>query len=84
MGTRLRALKLKMKDKKLSDEKTFCDRGRLIDVAIDKLHRYYRLAIRNNTDSVNSMKRVIRATYFHKASADAYPQHGLCPTNEDT
>ncbi|GFX53314.1 hypothetical protein TNCV_363071 [Trichonephila clavipes] len=30
------------------------------------------------------MKRAIWATYFHKASIDAYPQHGLCPTNEDT
>ncbi|GFU29487.1 uncharacterized protein TNCV_1994281, partial [Trichonephila clavipes] len=30
------------------------------------------------------MKRAIWATYFRKASIDAYPQHGLCPTNEDT
>ncbi|GFW46542.1 hypothetical protein TNCV_1936121 [Trichonephila clavipes] len=30
------------------------------------------------------MKGAIWATYFHKASTDAYPQHGLCPTNEDT
>ncbi|GFT72134.1 uncharacterized protein TNCV_2272351 [Trichonephila clavipes] len=30
------------------------------------------------------MKRAIWATYFHKASIDAYPQHGLYPTNEDT
>ncbi|GFS96101.1 uncharacterized protein TNCV_3309181 [Trichonephila clavipes] len=30
------------------------------------------------------MKRAIWATNFHKASTDAYPQHGLCPTNQDT
>ncbi|GFV85623.1 RNase H domain-containing protein [Trichonephila clavipes] len=30
------------------------------------------------------MKRAIMATYFHKASTDAYTQHGLCLTNEDT
>ncbi|GFS60757.1 uncharacterized protein TNCV_2001611 [Trichonephila clavipes] len=84
MGTRLRALKLKMKGKKLSDEKILGDRGRLTDVEIDNLQRYYGLAIRNNTDSINSMKRAIWATYFHKASTDAYPQHGLCPTNKDT
>ncbi|GFV59579.1 hypothetical protein TNCV_4259721 [Trichonephila clavipes] len=30
------------------------------------------------------MKRAIWATYFHKASIDAYPHHGMCPTNEDT
>ncbi|GFU72828.1 uncharacterized protein TNCV_2782931 [Trichonephila clavipes] len=65
IGTRLQALKLKMKDTEL-----------------DKLQCYYGLAIRNNTDSINSitsMKRAIRASYFHKASIDAYPQHDLCP-----
>ncbi|GFU37740.1 uncharacterized protein TNCV_1466101 [Trichonephila clavipes] len=85
MGTQLRVLKLKMKGKKLSDKKkTLGRRGRLINAAIDKLQRYYGLAIRNNIDSINSMKRAIWATYFHKASTDAYPQHTLCPTNEDT
>ncbi|GFX83803.1 uncharacterized protein TNCV_350671 [Trichonephila clavipes] len=84
MGTRLRALKLKMKGKKLNDKKTLGGRGRLTDAEIEKLQRYYKLAIRNNTDSINSMKRAIWATYFHKASTDAYPQHGMCPTNEDT
>ncbi|GFX75981.1 uncharacterized protein TNCV_1995351 [Trichonephila clavipes] len=84
MGTRLRALKLKMKRKKLSDEKTLDDHGRLADAEIDKLQRYFGLAIRNNTDSINSMKRAIWATYFHKAFIDAYRQHGLCRTNEDT
>ncbi|GFX89893.1 uncharacterized protein TNCV_1535401 [Trichonephila clavipes] len=54
------------------------------DAEIDKLQRYYGLNIRNNTDSINSIKRAIWATYFHKISTDAYPKHGLCPTNEDT
>ncbi|GFV87084.1 uncharacterized protein TNCV_5113021 [Trichonephila clavipes] len=84
MGTRLRALKLKMKGNKLNDKKTLGGRGRLTDAEIDKLQRYYRLTIRNNTDSINSMKRSIWATYFYKASTDAYPQHGMCPTSEDT
>ncbi|GFS78633.1 hypothetical protein TNCV_3148301 [Trichonephila clavipes] len=53
MGTRLRALKLKMKGKKLSDKITLNDHGRLADAEIDKLQRYYGLAIRNNTDSIN-------------------------------
>ncbi|GFW53400.1 integrase catalytic domain-containing protein [Trichonephila clavipes] len=83
MGTRLRALKLKIKGKKSSDEKTLGSRSRLTEVEINKLQRYYGLAIRNNTDSINSMKKAIWATYFHKASTDAYPQHSLCPTNED-
>ncbi|GFW15575.1 uncharacterized protein TNCV_4657151 [Trichonephila clavipes] len=63
MGTRLRALKLKMKGEKLSDKKkTLDDHGRLTGAEIDKLQRYYGLAIRNNTDSINSMKRAIWAT----------------------
>ncbi|GFW84690.1 uncharacterized protein TNCV_2597351 [Trichonephila clavipes] len=41
-------------------------------------------AIRNNTDKINSMKRAYCVTYFHKVSFDAYPQHDLCPTNENT
>ncbi|GFW67595.1 uncharacterized protein TNCV_3392661 [Trichonephila clavipes] len=59
MGTRLRALKLKIKGKKSSDEKTLGSRSRLTEVEINKLQRYYGLAIRNNTDSINSMKRAI-------------------------
>ncbi|GFU25588.1 uncharacterized protein TNCV_3621611 [Trichonephila clavipes] len=60
MGTRLRALKLKMKRKKLSDKKTLDDHGRLTDAEIDKLQRYYRLAIKNNTDSINSINSMYR------------------------
>ncbi|GFT88810.1 uncharacterized protein TNCV_906381 [Trichonephila clavipes] len=59
IGTRLRALKLKMKGKKLSDKKTLDGHGRLTDAEIEKLQRFYGLAIRNNTDSINSMKRAI-------------------------
>ncbi|GFU81118.1 uncharacterized protein TNCV_1117701 [Trichonephila clavipes] len=83
MGTRLRALKLKMKGMKLSNKKTLSDNGRLTDAEID-IQRYYGLAIRNNTDNFSSMKGSIWATYFHKASTDVYPQHGLGPTNKDT
>ncbi|GFU90417.1 uncharacterized protein TNCV_3948471 [Trichonephila clavipes] len=85
MGTRLRAFKLKMKGKTLiKRQKTLGGHGRLTDVEIDKLQRYYGLAIRNNTDSINSMKRAIWATYFLRAYTDVYPQHDMCPTNEDT
>ncbi|GFT25429.1 uncharacterized protein TNCV_182531 [Trichonephila clavipes] len=55
MGTRLRVLKLKIKGKKLSDKK-MGDRGRLRDAEREKLQHYYGLVIRNNTDSINSMK----------------------------
>ncbi|GFW33170.1 uncharacterized protein TNCV_4699861 [Trichonephila clavipes] len=43
MGTRLRALKLKLKGKKLEDKKSLGGRNRLTDAEVDKLQRYYGL-----------------------------------------
>ncbi|GFW05829.1 uncharacterized protein TNCV_603011 [Trichonephila clavipes] len=43
IGTRLRALKLKLKGKKLEDKKSLGGRNRLTDAEIDKLQRYYDL-----------------------------------------
>ncbi|GFW07492.1 hypothetical protein TNCV_3916251 [Trichonephila clavipes] len=60
MGTRLRALKLKMKRKKLNDKKALDNHGRLADAEIDKLQRYYGLANRKNTDSINSINSMYR------------------------
>ncbi|GFU64168.1 uncharacterized protein TNCV_3745361 [Trichonephila clavipes] len=48
------SFKTKKKGKKLSDKKTSDDHGRLADAEFDKLHRYYGLAIRNNTDSIDT------------------------------
>ncbi|GFW55458.1 uncharacterized protein TNCV_118421 [Trichonephila clavipes] len=62
MGTRLRALKLKMKGMKLSDKKTLDGHSRFTDAEIYKLQRFYGLTIGNNIDSINSMKRAIWAT----------------------
>ncbi|GFX56154.1 hypothetical protein TNCV_3062401 [Trichonephila clavipes] len=94
MGTRLRALKLKMKGKKLSDKNNWMI---TVDLQTLKLINYsvimdwlsetiliVLIVLIQCTDSINSMKRAIWATYFHKASTDAYPQHGLCAENEDT
>ncbi|GFV19170.1 uncharacterized protein TNCV_3223881 [Trichonephila clavipes] len=89
MGTRLQSLKLKMKRKKLSDKKTLDDHGTLADAEIDSgimdwLSGTIPIVLIKCTDSINSIKGAIWATYFHKAFMDAYRQHGLCPTNEDT
>ncbi|GFW76252.1 uncharacterized protein TNCV_3800871 [Trichonephila clavipes] len=94
MGTRLRALKLKMKGKQLSDKKHWMitvdlQMLKLINcsVIMDWLSEtipILLIVLIQCTNSINSMKRAIWATYFHKASIDTYPQHGLCPTNEDT
>ncbi|GFW99565.1 uncharacterized protein TNCV_3417981 [Trichonephila clavipes] len=83
MGTRLMALKSKLKGKKLEDKKSLGGRNRLIDAEIDKLQRYYGLAIRNNSENLSAMKQAIWATYFHKISTDLNPQNGLCPLGDD-
>ncbi|GFV27187.1 uncharacterized protein TNCV_2124031 [Trichonephila clavipes] len=82
MGTRLRALKLK--GKKLEDKKSLGGRNRLTDAEIDKLQRYYGLAIRNNSGNLSAMKQAIWAILFHKISTDLNPQHGLCPLGDDS
>ncbi|GFV97589.1 uncharacterized protein TNCV_2040971 [Trichonephila clavipes] len=84
MGTRLRALKLKLKGKKLEDKKSLGGRNRLTDAEIDKLQRYYGLAIRNNSGNLSAMKQAIWAIFFHKISTDLNPQHGLCPLGDDS
>ncbi|GFV13813.1 uncharacterized protein TNCV_3695251 [Trichonephila clavipes] len=84
MGTRLRALKLKLKGKKLEDKKSLGGRNRLTDAVIDKLQRYYGLAIRNNSGNLSAMKQAIWAIFFHKISTDLNPQHGLCPLGDDS
>ncbi|GFV03464.1 uncharacterized protein TNCV_5060051 [Trichonephila clavipes] len=83
MGTRLRALKLKLKGKKLEDKKSLGVRNRLTDAEIDKLQRYNGLAIRNNSGTLSAMKQAIWAIFFHKISTDLNPQHGLCPLGDD-
>ncbi|GFV26379.1 uncharacterized protein TNCV_5086921 [Trichonephila clavipes] len=75
MGTRLRALKLKLKGKKLEDKKSLGGRNRLTDAEIDKLQRYYGLAIRNNSGNLSAMKQAIWAIFLHKISTDLNPQH---------
>ncbi|GFU86394.1 uncharacterized protein TNCV_1417461 [Trichonephila clavipes] len=82
MGTRLRALKLK--GKKLEDKKSLGGRNRLTDAEIDKLQRYYGLAIRNNSGNLSAMKQAIWAIFFHKISTDLNSQHGLCPLGDDS
>jgi len=84
MGRRLRNLKKSMSGQKLYDGKVIGGRNRLTNTVIDKLQKYYGLAIRRGVGSLDDMKRNIWATYFHKLSTDESPQHGLCPTGPDT
>ncbi|GFX20511.1 uncharacterized protein TNCV_3488681 [Trichonephila clavipes] len=69
---------------KLEDKKSLGGRNRLTDAEIDKLQRYYGLAIRNNSGNLSAMKQAIWAIFFHKISTDLNPQHGLCPLGDDS
>lgn len=60
-------------------DKLLAVKGRLTDVEIDHLQRYYGMAIRKNLDSVESMSQAIWATYNHKLSTDEKPRHDDCP-----
>lgn len=84
MGARLRRLKSVMKGKKLDDGKTLDGKGRLTDSIIDHIQNCYGLAIRQNTGNLEEMRRAIWALYFHTASTDEHPQHGLCPKGENS
>lgn len=84
MGARLRRLKTTMKGKALSDGKPLGGTKRLTDEVINMLQRDYGLAIRQNTQSVEAMKKAVWALYFHTSSTDEKPEHGLCPTGPDS
>ena len=77
MGARLRKLKSEMRGKRLSDGLCLSGRNRLTDKIIDQLLSYYGLAIRNNSNDLQAMKRAVWAIYFHKFSTDERPAHGL-------
>lgn len=83
MGSRLRALK--GKTKKLENDKSLGGKGRLTDAAILQIQKYYGLAIRRHcSESVESMQKAVWAEYFHILSSNEDPQHGLCPSDDET
>ena len=75
MGTRFRNVK---KTEKLGGK------GKLTDVLIKKLTKYYGLAIRRNVDSVSEMKKAIMATLHHLCSTNKKPKHDNCPVGADS
>jgi hypothetical protein len=94
MGKHLMNLKANTKGK-LDDGKTIGGKGRLTEVKIKKLQKYYGLAIRQNTISklspteqeinvaVYQMKKNIIANLHHNVSSDNLAnQHKYCPRGE--
>lgn len=78
MGMRLRNLIKSLGRQTLSDGKGIGGRGRLTAQIIDGLSSYYGKAIRDHSDSVEDMSNAIWATFYHRLSTDAKPQHHLC------
>ncbi|GFS17656.1 hypothetical protein ElyMa_006827100 [Elysia marginata] len=52
--------------------------GKLMQVKIGKLQKYYTRAIRSS-DSVDGMRKSIWASYKHCASTNQHSQHEDCP-----
>ena len=84
IGGRLRDLKSKHKGQKLADGKGILGRGRLTDAAINKLQNYFGIAIRNNLDSVYTMKKSIYASLFHNSLIEDDKRHQFCPRSKDS
>ncbi|EFN81483.1 hypothetical protein EAI_00036, partial [Harpegnathos saltator] len=51
----------------------------LTNKVMQELSTYYGLAVLRNPDSVEEMTTAIWATYYHKRSTNANPQHMYCP-----
>lgn len=75
MEARLRNVK---KEKKLSGKE------KLTDILIKKLTKCYGLAIRQNVNSVEDMKKVIKATLDHLISTNEKPKHENCLAEIDS
>ena len=76
VGSRLRALKRKVKNLK--------GRGKLTNKTIDKLQNYYGIAIRSNSSNLKQMKTSIHATLFHVTSSEKKNWHDHCPTGKES
>lgn len=51
---------------------------------LSKLSGYFKKAVLDHPDSVGDMKKAILASFYHKCSTDANPQHEHCPAGADS
>lgn len=55
-------------------------KGKLTDLVITKLTRYYGIAVRRTINTtVSEMRKEILASFFHCSSTDKTPRHTFCP-----
>ena len=57
---------------------------KLTDKVINKLQKYYGLAITRHQDNVHKMYKGIWATFHHLSSTDENPNHGNCPAGANS
>jgi hypothetical protein len=66
-------------------EKGLGGRGKLTDATIDRLQNYYGIAIRQNKNDLEGMKKAVLATLFHVASSKGNNLHfPNCPEGPDS
>ncbi|GFY22394.1 uncharacterized protein TNCV_2176551 [Trichonephila clavipes] len=76
-GSHLRKLKKKY-------VKGLGEKGKLTDNFIDKLQKYYGIAIRSNTKKLATMQNAVIAAFYHCCSSAKKSMHGQCPTGTDS
>jgi hypothetical protein len=84
MGARLRRCVKEKTGTKSHDSKPLGGKDCLTQSEIDKLQNYYALAIKQNVNNLEAMKRAVWAITFHKLSTKEKPQHGLCTSGDDS
>ena len=84
MGSALRRLVVEYKRKFLSDSKKISGTGRLTKKVIDKLQKYYGMAIRSNVGDLRGMIMAVQETLHHMTSTDDWPVHHMCPEGENS
>lgn len=80
MGTRCR--NVKKIDKGLGGKSK--NTVKLTDKLINKLQKYYGLAITRHQDNVDEMEKEVWATFYHLSSTDKSPNHGNCPEGAES
>jgi len=80
MGTRCRNVKKQNKGLGGKSKNTM----KLTDELINKLQKYYGLAIMRHQDNVDEMYKAIWATFYHLSLSDKNPNHGNCPEGAES
>ena len=84
MGSALHRLVVEYKGKFLSDSKKISGTGRHTKKVIDKLQKYYGMAIRSNVIDFREMMMAVQANLHHMTSTDDRPVHHMCPEGENS